>query len=37
MLFEKTTPLDFILKDLFYTYLERVPNVKKNHTSHGNS
>ena len=29
MLFEKTTPLDFILKDLFHSYLERVPNVKK--------
>ena len=29
MLFEKITPLDFILKDLFHTYLKRVPNVKK--------
>lgn len=29
MLFDKTTPLDFILSDLFQTYLERVPNVGK--------
>ena len=29
MLFEKSTPLDAILKDLLQTYIERVPDVLK--------